>query len=377
MSNTSKIKLLVVPDLFPEQSGDWTGVFVVDYIKAVMPWCEPTVFYSRLAGTAPGLRQEKFEDLFTVHRFVKQQKKPNLIAKLPAYKRWIKKSVMAANLLPKPDLIHAHGATLYGSLAVKLGRYWNVPVVISEHTGPFSTISKSSLKRRWAGKSMGSADLTLAVSAHLKNEILASGIAPKRVEVSGNPVDTNLFVPGSGGKTIAFVSRLDEFKGGLRTLKAFHQLLEAAPDWKLSIGGDGQELNAIEAYVQEHQLQSQVELLGRLTKPEIATLFQRSAFVVFPSRHESFGLIPAEAMSAGLPVIATNQTAPPEFIPNNSGILVNPESIDEILGAMKTMIARYGQFDRTVIRQQIVDRFGFEAFGQQLTAHYQQLLQDP
>ena len=111
----------------------------------------------------------------------------------------------------------------------------------------------------------------------------------------------------------------------------------------------------------------------KLTKPQIADEFRAADFLIFPSIHESFGLIPAEAMSAGLPVIATNRTAPPEFINDQSGILVDPESETEILEAMVKMISTLDDYDGSVIRGEMIERFGFDVFGEWLVDVYEGL----
>ncbi len=370
-----KLKLLVIPDLFPAYDGDWMGIFVVDYLKAVAPWCDVSVFYSRLAGEKTGAHSETFAG-FPTTRFNMLSKKPKGLLKLPAYKKWLKASVQEALKLPKPDVIHAHSAVLYGTLGLKLAKHWDVPIVLSEHTGPFSTVSSSGMKLRKAKKVMGEIDATLAVSEHLASEIRNSDIQPKKLIVSGNPVDTALFAPNPTQelhKNMLFISRLDVFKGGLRTLKAYHSILPQNPDWKLTIGGDGEEMQAIKDYVAANNLSEKVSLIGKLTKPEIAAEFHKADFLIFPSVHESFGLVAAEALSAGLPVIATKLTAPPEFVNSENGILVDPMNVEEIAQAMTSMMARLPNIDAAAIRKSIEDRFSFDVFGKKLMDIYSEL----
>ncbi len=58
-------------------------------------------------------------------------------------------------------------------------------------------------------------------------------------------------------------------------------------------------------------LEGRVELIGPFTKAQLADLLASSDLFVHPSRHETFGLVLAEAMSAGLPVVAPDQTGTP------------------------------------------------------------------
>ncbi len=374
MSN-NKIKLLVLPDLFPKQEGDWTGIFVVDYLKCVAPYCDVQVFYTRLRAQQKGVSNELFENTWPLKRMALTTQPVGKLAKPFKYMQWYQQSTKVGLEYQGIDLIHAHSSVLYGTLGLQLAKQLGVPLVISEHTGPFSTVTNSAAKLARAKKAMEGANAVLAVSHHLKNEILEAGIRPNNLIVTHNPVDTELFQPGSGRQhNILFISRLDVFKGGLRTVRAFHQITTAHPQWRLTIGGDGEERGAIEAYIQQHNLADKVTMLGTLTKPEIATQFQQADFLVFPSIHESFGLVPVEAMAAGLPVIATNRTAPPEYINEHNGILIDPMDVDAIANAMQQMIGALSNYNSKIIREEVVNRFGFKAFGKQLEAIYRSVL---
>ncbi|MFB0925305.1 MAG: glycosyltransferase, partial [Vicingaceae bacterium] len=207
----------------------------------------------------------------------------------------------------------------------------------------------------------------------LKKEMIAMGIKEANVTVSFNPVDTNLFKckPNlSRVKNILFVSRLEPFKGGLRTLKAFHKLEDKRDNWHLTICGDGPEKDAIIQYVDEFQLGNCVTIKGVLTKPEYVKELHNSSFLVFPSLHESFGLIPVEAMTCGLPVITTNSTAMPEYINTQNGILLNRSSVKEISEVMIDMMKNISNYDSTIISKNMITRFGIDNFGKMLIENY-------
>ena len=372
-----KINVLILPDLFPKNEKDWVGIFVVDYVKSIVSKCIPTVFYSRLIGDKNQLISEKFDNVFDVYRW---SYKTNLqsILKPFYYISWVFKTAnKIQRTIEKVDVIHAHGAILNGTVAYLLSKRLKIPFVISEHTGPFSKISNSFIKRNWAKYILNKSGKVLAVSNHLKQEMIEIGVKPTKIEVSYNPVDTDLFTLKENNivnKNILFVSRLEPFKGALRTLKAFHQIMNELPDWKLTICGEGAEKKAILNYIVENKMEEHVTVKGTLTKKEYVDEIHQSAFLVYPSLHESFGLIPVEAMSCGIPVICTNQTAPQEYMNEENGLLVHPENIDEIAGAMKTLINNLSNYDAEDIRKQIITRFGFENFGNNLFNIYSNLI---
>lgn len=216
------------------------------------------------------------------------------------------------------------------------------------------------------------------VSRDLRCQIEAAGFKPKRMAVTYNPVDTELFrLPrplNEPNRRIVFAGRLEEYKGGLRVLRAFASIAKRWSDWTLAIAGDGPERPAIQRFLDERPgLAKQVELIGPLTRERLAGLFATSDCFVYPSRHETFGLVLAEAMSAGLPVIAPDRSAPPEFIDARSGLLVPPDDVLAIAEAMEQLLTHLPSYRRDHIRKATVERFGYRAFGQRLLAIYQDL----
>ena len=302
-------------------------------------------------------------------------KKVNSLLKPFFYILWFIKGIQLGKAYTETTIIHAHGAVLNGLLAYFISKKLKIPFVVTEHTGPYSSILNSWLKSNISKFVFNKAAKVLVVSEHQKNELLKLGITKEKVEVSFNPVNTDVYklTTVSDSKNIAFVSRLDEFKGALRTLKAFHKLVEKYPNYILTIVGEGEEFNVINEYINSNNLNDKVILKGTLTKPQIAEVLNKSSFFVFPSRHETFGLVVAEALSCGLPVICTNQTAPKEFINEQNGILVHPDSVEEMVNAMEEMIKNRTQYDAVQIRQQIEERFGLDSFGKKLIEIYQKI----
>lgn len=373
------MRVLVIPDLFPVNEDDLAGIFIVDWIDALKGKCDFKVFYPRLSGSHKGIRHATFLDVDVTHFRLLNKRVPSWLR--PArYAQMVNESVRIASAFKDPpagragiDIIHAHGPAIQANLAVKLGKKIEKPVVVTVHTGPFSQISSSRPKLRVAKKALEAVDLVTCVSNHLKKEILESGIQPKRLEVVGNPVNEELFKPSSKQrpKNMLFVSRLDEFKGGLRTLQAF---IKADLDgWTLTIGGDGEEYEAIRDTIEQKGLTDRVKMLGRLDKKRVAQAMQEAAFLIFPSLHESFGLVAAEALACGIPVVATDRTAPQEYLDKENSITIDPMDVDAISKAMTEVAADIERFDPEKIRNSVVAKFGFGAFGNRMYELYKSL----
>lgn len=373
MTGNEKINLLVIPDLFPKYKGDVQGVFIIDYLKSVKNYCDIKVLFLRIQSEKKGLSEKK-TDYADITSYAFSEKKIWPILKPIYYLLFFIKGYSLGRKYSQINLIHCHGSILSGTLGYLISKRLKIPFIITEHQGPFSLTSKNFWKKTWTKFIMQRANAVLTVSEHLKQEILNSGIRPKNIIVTHNPVDTDLFNTKSNKthyKNILFAGRLDEFKGAFRCVKAFELIYRNNPEWKLTIIGDGEEYNVIKNYLKKNEALNDIVILkGHKNKTELPEEMQNADFFLFPSRHESFGLVVAEAMACGLPVVVTNKTAPKEFVNRDKGLLINPDNISAIAEAMQTMIKNHSEYNLHNIRESIVNRFGFDSFGKKLRDIY-------
>lgn len=367
---------MVIPDLFPRFEGDIQGIFLLDYLATTSFCCNNTVLYGRITSSKKGFRVADYYH-YQLHSFALSEKKINYFLKPFYYVCWFYKGYKIGRCFKNINIIHAHGTILSGTLSWLLSKKLKVPFIITEHQGPFTMTSENFWKLGWTKFVMKRADAVLTVSHHLKSEILNSGIVPKKIIVTHNPVDTDLFKikPDTKTKNILFVGRLDNFKGALRCVMAFNKIHQLLVNWQLTIVGSGEDEEPILTFLKNNTpLKKKVILRGSLTKEKIALEMAKADFFVFPSKHESFGLVVAEALSCGLPVIVGNTTGPVEFVNPSNGITVDTLNIEEISNAMLQLTKTYDTYDPKNIRNAIIDNFGFKSFGKKLTSIYQSFI---
>jgi glycosyltransferase involved in cell wall biosynthesis len=82
----------------------------------------------------------------------------------------------------------------------------------------------------------------------------------------------------------------------------------------------------------------EILLLGSVPAEDLVALYNAAALFVFPSLIEGFGLPPLEAMACGTPVVCANTTALPEVV-GDAGVLVDPQDVDQLAGAMARVLA--------------------------------------
>lgn len=111
----------------------------------------------------------------------------------------------------------------------------------------------------------------------------------------------------------------------------------------------------------------------------IAPWFQASDIYVAPQRWEGFGLTPLEAMSCGVPVVATRVGAFEDLVvPEKTGFLVQPEDIDGLTAATDTLMsdADLRQSMAKAARQKVIEQHQIEQEADAIIAVYQRLISD-
>lgn len=162
-------------------------------------------------------------------------------------------------------------------------------------------------------------DANIAPTQWLSQQLrLPKGVSiPHGIEITAQNIPSpNLSRP----PVITFQGRLVTTKGARLLLEAANILRSEGRQFELIVIGDGPERNALERFTQEMQLSSFVRFVGRLSADDLESVFLRTSVVVVPSLGgEVFGLVVAENMSRGLPIVASNLGAFVEVL-GNSGV---------------------------------------------------------
>ncbi|MDQ3856335.1 MAG: glycosyltransferase family 4 protein [Chloroflexota bacterium] len=130
----------------------------------------------------------------------------------------------------------------------------------------------------------------------------------------------------TGRKVVLTVGRLEAYKQVDRLIDAVRYL---PADFELVVVGDGRERSSLEAAASRPDLAGRVRVLGSVSDEELASWYATARVFAALSMHESFGLTVAEALAAGLPVVASDipahrevaASAPPgrvELLPGDS-----------------------------------------------------------
>jgi glycogen synthase len=182
--------------------------------------------------------------------------------------------------------------------------------------GAVAVVERAMLRRaRW-----------ISLSARVVEPELRSLTMPgARIELVGAGVAEEFFqVRRQESGYVLFFGRLDVFQKGLDTvIEAFRLLHSTRSGLRLLIAGRGKDARMVERLVAEAGLADRVEMLGPVTDDRRLELLAGASLMLMPSRFEGFGLVAAEAMAAGVPLVTSDAGSLPEVVaPPRGGITV-------------------------------------------------------
>jgi glycosyltransferase involved in cell wall biosynthesis len=375
---TPRRRVLVVAGWYPSAEAPVDGIFVREHALAAARRHDVAVLVVEALGPeAPLLsRREGVEaGLRTVR--VRHRALPGPAAGL----LYVPGAAAALRALGaggfRPEIIHAH-VYAAGLLGVLLGRAWRVPVVVSEHFSGFQLGTLGAADRAMARAAFRGASTVAPVSESLRAAI--APLAPgARFRVVPNVVDTDLFGPPEqprrgDGVQVLFCGLLDEIKGLGALLRGFAAARERRPDLRLDLVGGGPGRPRYEAQAAALGLGDAAVFHGPLPKPELAARMHAADFLVLPSRTETFGVVAAEAMACGLPVLATRVGALPEIVDERCGRLVASGDPAALAAGLLAMAGGHARYDRAAIAAEARRRFSPEVIADAWTAVYEEAL---
>ena len=283
-----------------------------------------------------------------------------------------------------------HGVfTDYGYLACPLARREQLPLVLTEHS---SLVNQETLPKdieQAAKTAFTQADTLIAVSPALAHHMEQH--SGRHVEWIPDMVDTELFAysdrherqkaleqetdlsEDSGGFSILSCGNLRRIKRMDVLIRAFAQAFRECPQVTLTICGQGEEEGMLRKLIFDLGMTGRIELTGLRPRREIAQRLQEADCFALASVSETFGVSYLEALSCGVPVIATRCGGPECFVNEHNGIMVEPDNVDDLAKAMQTMYYNISYYNRAEIARKIREDYSAQAVASRLMEQYERL----
>src|SRR3954467_6794603 len=387
--------LTVVTPWFPSPDKPSQGSFVESQIRAVRPfsgridvlamegWIVPRRPFlgrslrRRFAHVSAGAVRPVFHDGVWLTRLpvLVQPRRPWAV-----YARTVADGVRAARggRLFDAAVVHAHVGLPGGLVAVE-----NAPagarVVVTEHASYLADVLAQPEARALYDETMHGADAWVCVSGVLRDQILE--VFPHhagKVHVIGNPVDfdgirTRDAKPERPRRWL-YIGSLIERKGPLRLVAAFARCRQEEPDLELTLLGEGAQKQETLDLIDELGLTDAVRVLDPVPPDEVPGLLVAHDLLVHPSRHETFGMTPVEALATGTPVLVARYAAAEEVLAGvekeAGGLFDIGIGSDEIVEGYHDLRDRWHSVDPFAAREVMRSRYGFEAVAAALDALY-------
>lgn len=253
----------------------------------------------------------------------------------------------------RPDLIHVQSFFGIGLEALFDAALLGLKVIGTNHTtvagfGPHLPVSVERAARfvMWFHNRC---DHVTAPSRSVFAELGTSRLN-RPLTVISNPIDTALFAPspaaraalrtrfGLAAPSIVFAGRLGAEKNIDVLLRALALLAGQGVAAELLLAGHGAEAGALRALAAALGITARVRFLGTLPQSELAALLQAADVFAMPSTSETQSMALLQAMAAGLPVVAVNARALPEYVTAEGGRLVPPGDPSALAAALRPLL---------------------------------------
>ena len=254
-------------------------------------------------------------------------------------------------LRKKSSLIHCGQVRIAGVVGMLIKLIFGTPYVIYAYGGEFlkfvrfpqSVIMKMVLKN---------ACKIISISRYTTDHIKALGIPEEKIVQTFLGVDTKDFYPScsnakiskryglKGRKIIMTACRLDDHKGVDMVISALPRIIKEIKNVTYLVVGSGEDKKRLEEIVKEKCVEDKVIFTGSVSDESLLSFYNLCNLYVMPSRQtlknvEGFGISYVEASACGKPVIGGRSGGVEDAVIDGvTGILVDPEDVDEIANAV-------------------------------------------
>ena len=316
----------------------------------------------------------------------------------------------------KPDIVHFHTVVPYLSFSVIVAvNNAGVPIVQTLHNGRWLCLEGGYFRNNtfcndcvgsygWLGVKRGCGHGQLislllflnnfivrkfgflfkyvsrfmAVSEYVREQHIRSGFPENRVTVRNNGFNTSLSIEVDDSwlhrEGVVYAGRLSIAKGS----KVLEYLISNL-DCKISIVGNGPELNSLKQFCIDNQF-NHVEFFGRLDNKATLNIIKKAVVSVVPSQcGDSYPTVALESLSVGTPIVTSNLGGLPDIINASSGgKLVDYDDANAFLGSIKGLLdnrERAKQMGDNGMKY-IKENVGANKQGKELIRIYNQVIKD-
>jgi len=383
MNHKKKIKVLFLSAWYPNRYDAMAGLFVRKHAEAVSLYCDVTVLYVHGDKNIDTFEVVKHKhgviDEITIY-YPSRKKTLKTINYFLAYIRGFKQVNQNGFMA---NVLHANILTRTGFAAFCYKTLTKTPYVISEHWSrylPKQNGYRGMIRKLITRLVVKHASAIMPVSETLQKAMIDNKLIHPDYQIIYNVVDDFFYhkhkvTQKSPLKRFLHISCFDEkaknVKGILRATKS---LCDLRDDFELIIIGSGIDYgNVYEYYTSLQFNENRVKFLGEKTPVEVAEWFACSDCFVLFSYYETAGVVIAESMASGKPVISTRVGIAAEFIDKETGILIEPGDESGLMLAMNQVLNSLDNYSPSTIKLKS-ELFSYQTVGEKIKDIYVRIL---
>ncbi len=295
---------------------------------------------------------------------------------------WIEKNIV------RYDVVHLHvpfTAPFY--MASKAALRHGIPSIVTPHglLDPWSMAHKKIKKIPYyyfiERRNLRSAKIIHATSKFEAHEIENLGLGVHVATIPLSVPSLNVHKKNTiinNGINLLFIGRIHPVKSIPTILDALVLIKKYGINSKLNLAGSGDEsyIQHLKKIIRDNNLEGDVIWHGHVNAMDKLSLYEMADVFIMPSHHENFGLAAAEAMSAGIPVIVSDQVGLADDIAEHGGgLIVTVNSASEVAGAVKSIYEERSALKMGAVAKEVAQtHFSFNSFSKGLMSMYNNVL---
>ncbi|MFT6166339.1 MAG: glycosyltransferase involved in cell wall biosynthesis [Vicingaceae bacterium] len=386
-----ELNVLFLPKWYPSKFEEFDGNFIENHAIALSKKCRLGVIFVHSDDSASeNYTVEKTQrNGFPEYRvyYKRPQYDFYLLNQIASFFRYRKAQTIGYKAylkdIGKPFICHVHINGKSALLANFLKATEKIPFLITEHwsgytteSGEFSGYFRKKFHQYTAKQSSG----ITCVSNYLKEAIESHNIKAN-FSIIPNVVNTELFQPkwdkANDPIRVIYISNIT------KRPKNIHLIVEALnkaglqrKDFEVDILGAGPDESFMLAELDNGSMKDRYTFHGEVEIQKVATLLRNADFLILYSQFETQSVVMIEAFASGVPVLISKVGGIPEYMSEERGVLLEPNSAEVLEKGILTMLNQYKQYDQQKLRNYAVENFGEERIQEQFISLYHKMLNE-
>lgn len=384
------MNLGVVSQLYPTRRQPSAGIFVREQLDCLAPHVGIKLISPIRNQYWPG----------ETHAGTADAGYPFIRPFMLSFPRWFKQHLYPASMaltlsrsrdfFAGCDLVHAHYA-FPDAVATVLTFGARLPIVVTVHGSDVNLFAMKPRLQPAIVEALNAARTIISVSRSLAVSLRRIGVT-SGIEIIPNAINTARFTPGDRRESclrlgldperprLLFIGNFYPVKGIEYLLRAFPEVLRCHPECELALVGctpGGHDAQKYLELARSLGVQDSMTIREQ-TAHDAVPLWMRSADVfVLPSLAEGFGIVAAEALACGTPVVATRCGGPEDIVGEGHGFLVPPKDPGSLAEAILRAMDRDGIEPPSVLAASVRARFSEESVIRRILEVYRRVLDRP